>query len=111
MSPTIRLGLEGFLEILSIMFEKGMYNVNIESDSSVAVKLCNEGAPPDHAHRYMVEEAKRIAGTNATISHIFRQANQLADCLARLGSQQEEKLIVTREFVLADVMGVGHLRT
>lgn len=71
----------------------------------------------DHAHRYLVEEARRIVGrTNATISHIFRQANQSADCLAHVGSQQEEELIVSRnvpfaarEFVLADAMGVGHL--
>lgn len=48
--------------------------------------------------------------TNSTITHIFRQANKAADCLARLGSQQEEKLIVTsnvpfaaREFRLGNL--------
>lgn len=75
----------------------------------------------DHVHRHIVEEARRIASrTNSTISHIYRQANhQTADCLARLGYQQEEELIVvtsrvsfaTCEFVIADAMGLGHIRT
>ncbi|XP_058208318.1 uncharacterized protein LOC131321348 [Rhododendron vialii] len=72
-----------------------------------------------HPQRHIIEEVRRLAGgTNSIITHIYRQANQTADCLARLGSQQEDDLIVTssipfaaREFALADAMGVGHLRT
>ncbi|KAI8552070.1 hypothetical protein RHMOL_Rhmol06G0235800 [Rhododendron molle] len=48
--------------------------------------------------------------------HSYNQ--QEGNCLARLGSQQDEDLIVTanvslaaREFVLVDALGVGHLRT
>lgn len=65
-----------------------MSNVIIEIDSSVAVKFCKEGA---HTHRCLVEEARRIVGkTESIISHTFHQANQAADCLARLGPQQED---------------------
>lgn len=56
-------------------------------------------------------------GPISSIMHLYRQANQMADCLARLGSQQVEVLVVTsrvplaaREFVLVDAFGVGHLR-
>ncbi|KAI8536255.1 hypothetical protein RHMOL_Rhmol10G0242400 [Rhododendron molle] len=76
-----------------------MSNVTIESDSSVAVGFCNEGPPVDHPHRHIVEEARRIAArTNSFVVHIYRQANQTANCLARLGSQQNQDLV---EWVLA----------
>lgn len=62
---------------LTIILQKGMANVKIESDSSVAVQYIRDGPPPDHPQRHIVEEARRsvAAGTNSTISHIFRQAN------------------------------------
>lgn len=96
-----------------------MTNVKIDSDSSVAVQYIRDGPPLDHPQRHTVEEARRVAtGTNSSVSHIFRQANQTADCLAQLGSQQEEDLILTRdvpgaarEFVIDDALGVGRLRT
>lgn len=78
---------------LTIILEKGLPKITIESDSSVAIKLCNEGPPSNHARRHIVEEARTASRTNSTISHIFRQANQTADYLARPGSQQEEELI------------------
>lgn len=74
----------------------------IESDSSVTVKLSNKGPPVDLAYRYIIEEGRHIAvRTNSIITHIFRQANQVADCLTRLGSQQEKEFIVTRNMPLA----------
>lgn len=97
-----------------------MANVKIESDSSVAVQYIRDGPPPDHPQRHIVEEARRVAtGTNSTVSHIFvKLISERTVRLARLGSQQEEDLIVTRnvpgaarEFVIVDALGVGHLRT
>lgn len=69
--------------------------------------------------RILVKDTKMLATwTGTTISHIFRQANQTADWLARLGAEQYESLVVTeqvpltaREYVIADCLGVGHLRT
>lgn len=103
---------------LTIILKKGMINVKVESDSSIVVQYLQRGPPSDHPQSHIMEEARRIAtGTNTTFSHIYRQANQTADCLARLGSQQEDDLIVTRnvplaarEFVMSDALGVGHLR-
>lgn len=40
---------------------KEMSNAKIESDSSVAVKLINEGAPMDHTQGPLVEDAKMLA--------------------------------------------------
>lgn len=85
----------------------------------MAVNFCNKGPPLDHPPRHIIEEVRRLVGrTNSIITHIYRQANQTADCLARLGGQQQDELIVTssipfasREYARADAMGVGHLRT
>lgn len=94
-----------------------MTNAKIESDkceNSVAVKFLNEGPPPDRPQRLLMEAARSIATrTNTSITHIYREANQTADCLARLGSQQEDSIVTinlphtTREFVIADSLGVG----
>lgn len=87
-----------------------MTNVKIESDSRMALLRTI------HKIKHILEEARRLS--TGSISHIFRQANQTADCLAHLGFQQEEDLIVTRnvpfpvrEFVMANALGVGNLRT
>ncbi|KAI8570556.1 hypothetical protein RHMOL_Rhmol01G0043800 [Rhododendron molle] len=96
-----------------------MSDVTIELDSSEVVNFCNERPPPKHSQQHIVEETRRIAArTNSTITYIYRLPNQTTDCLARLGSQQDEDLIVlssipfaAREFALAAAMSVGHLRT
>lgn len=116
----INFGISSGLSLM-IILDKGMTNAKIESDkceNSVAVKFLNEGPPPDRPQRLLMEAARSIATrTNTSITHIYRQANQTTDCLARLGSQQEDSIVTinvphtTREFVIADSLGVGHNRT
>lgn len=100
-------------------WKKTCPNVKIESDSTIAAQYLKDGPPLNHPQRHILEEARRIVvGTSSTITHIFRQANQTADCLARLGSRLGEDLIVTRnfplavrEFVITAALGVEHLGT
>ncbi|KAG5543058.1 hypothetical protein RHGRI_015970 [Rhododendron griersonianum] len=59
----------------------------------MAVKLINEGTPPDHPDRIIIEDAKMLLNvTNTTFGHTNRQVNQTADNLALLGAEQDEDL-------------------
>lgn len=68
----------------------------IERDSLVAVQLINEGNPNGNHQQALVADAQILmARTGAVLSHIYRQANQTADHLARMGAEQLEELVVT----------------
>jgi len=45
-----------------------------------------------------VEDAKMLAArTNTRIGLTYSQANQTADCLARLGAEQDESVVVLEQ--------------
>lgn len=100
------------------MLEKGIQNVNIESDSREAVNLINDGPTENHPHQVLITDSKILLDrTRANLTHIYREANQSADHLARLGAEQAEDLVVTEEspqsvrhFVIEDVLGAGRYR-
>lgn len=87
-----------------------MPKVVIESDSSIAVKLVNEGAPENHPQRNIINDAKvLLTRTEATLTHISRGGNECADHLAKLGAEQDETLILMdtmptsiREYIIRD---------
>lgn len=63
-----------------------MNNVEIQSDYLIAVNLINEGA--------LAEDSKILTvHTGSILVHIYREVNQSADHLARLGDEQEEDLV------------------
>ncbi|KAI8552075.1 hypothetical protein RHMOL_Rhmol06G0236300 [Rhododendron molle] len=66
-------------------------------------------------HHVKSSNDKPVEGVERPKGAKFKFKKQECNCLARLGSQQDEDLIVTtnatREFVLVDTLGVGHLRT
>lgn len=50
----------------------------------------------DHPQGPLVQDAKMLAiRIHTTIGHTYRQANQTADCLARMGAEQDEILVIT----------------
>lgn len=83
---------------LTIIQEENMKNVTIESDSSLAVNLINEGTPGDHAGDHaqgIIKDAHALlAHTETKLAHIYRGANKCADHLARVGAEQEEDLVI-----------------
>lgn len=94
-----------------------MANVKIEADSSTAVKLINEQTPENHHNWALIEDSRMLLARNAaTLTHIYREANQSTDNLARLGAEQAEELVTvdippsTRPYVTTDKRGAGHLR-
>lgn len=99
---------------LTIILEKGLTNVHIESNSQTAVLLFNDGANTNHPQSNILNDGKYLPSrTGSTLSHIYRGANQCADFLARLGVEQEEELVVSatpplaiREFLLRDSLNI-----
>lgn len=80
---------------LTIILEKGLSNIQIESDSQTSVLLINEGANTNHPQSNIVNDGHYILNrTGCTISHNYRGANECADFLARFGAEQTEELVV-----------------
>lgn len=102
---------------LTIILEKGWANMSIESDSQTAVILFNEGANPNHPQSNILNDGKYLLGrTGCTLTHTYREANQCADFLARLGAEQDEELVVTanppqgiREFMTRDRLNIRQI--
>lgn len=94
-----------------------MRNVIIESDSSIAVNLVNERAPENHPQRNFINDAKSLlTSTEATLNHIYREGNECADHLAKMGAEQDEILILIdgmpmsiREFIIRDSINLGQV--
>lgn len=81
---------------LTIILEKGWTNVRIESDSQTAVTLFTEETNANHPQSNILNDGKYLINrTGSSIVHIFRGANEAADCLAHLGASQNEELVVT----------------
>lgn len=88
------------------------------SRTLMAVQLINEEVVGDNANQALVLDYRSLLRrTQSILTHIFRETNRSADHMARLGAEQQEGLVVTkdspqsvRHFVLEDGLGVAHLR-
>lgn len=90
--------LWGIYRGLTIMLEKGYSNVQIESDSLMAVQLINEGATGYNLHHALALDSNvLLRRTQSTLTHIYREANSSAGHMPRLGAEQHENLVVTEE--------------
>lgn len=98
------------------MLEKGyslqqyLYNF-IESNSLTVVQLITEDPNEEHTKFTLVMDGKNLL---TRTSHVFREANQCVDCLAHLGAEQLEAVVVMEEapqtvcaLVKEDALGVG----
>lgn len=102
---------------LTIILEKGLANVDIESDSLVAVNIINAGTPGNHPQSIIINDAKMLLHqTGSKLTHIYRAANQCADHLARMGAEQNENLVVIdqapvsiREFLIRDCLSIRQI--
>lgn len=70
---------------LSLAWGRGFRNIIIDSDSINAVKLLSEGCDQLHPCLHLVRGMKSMIVQPADIrwSHIWREANQIADILAK----------------------------
>ncbi|KAF7812868.1 ribonuclease H [Senna tora] len=79
---------------LSIGRDRGIVNLLVESDSLEAVNLISMGDSSFHSLGNILEDIRQLSSSFGKISfrHIFREANQSADFLAKLGLQGSVKL-------------------
>lgn len=102
---------------LTIILEKGWTNVQIESDSQIAVTLFTEGTNATHPQSNILNDGKFLLNrTRSNIVHIYRGANECADCLAHLGASQNGDLVVApipplavREAMIRESLNLHHV--
>lgn len=103
---------------LTIILQKGLANIQIETDSQLAMELIRGGAGENSPYRALIEDANfLLRGCQCTIETIPREANQCADALANLGVNQQEHLILKEDppvsilsLLTADLLHVGSRR-
>lgn len=90
---SLEVEIWGIYRGLTIILEKSLTNIKIESDSIIAVESINGGNSVNHPQRAMINDAHAImVRTGTTLNHTYREANQCADHLARIGAEQNEDL-------------------
>lgn len=107
----------GIYRGLTIILEKSMSRITIELDALMAVKLINEGDSVDHPQRNMIKDAHAIlTRTESTLQHIYREVDQYADRLARIGAEKGEDPVVStvqpislREFWIRDHLNLRQI--
>ncbi|CAL5382095.1 unnamed protein product [Camellia sinensis] len=108
----------GIYRGLTMVLEKGLHEVIIETDFILAEELLNKGPPSNCPFRSIVEDSRHlIRRRNCSIQHILREGNKCADLLANMGAEQLEPLvvvdeppIVVRSQIVADMVGMAYRR-
>ncbi|CAL5336391.1 unnamed protein product [Camellia sinensis] len=97
---------------LTIILQRGMNQVVIETDAEQVVQLLSEELREQCLFRGVVEDARIIMrDCDCTIQHIKREANICADALAKLGENQPVELPIVndppaeiRNLLIADIV-------
>lgn len=83
----------GIYRGLTIILEKGLTSIQIESDSQNAVLLFNEEASTNHPQSNIINDGRYLLNCSGiTLIHIYHNANQCDDHLAHLGAKQDDDL-------------------
>lgn len=98
--------------------QKGLNDIQIETDSQTVLKLISDGAEGTHPYRALIEDGNFILKRcKCTIQYVLREANQIADALANIGVNQKEHLIFLEEppnnvtsFLVADLISANSVR-
>ncbi|CAL5349330.1 unnamed protein product [Camellia sinensis] len=107
--------LWGIYRGLTIILEKSMHDITIETDSEQMVLHINNTTPSNHPHRALLEDIKFLMlRCNCDVSHILREGNKCADGLANMGVNHVENLVVLdnppneiANLLIADIVGAS----
>ncbi|XP_028114609.1 uncharacterized protein LOC114312574 [Camellia sinensis] len=107
--------LWGIYRGLTIIFEKSLRDVLIESDAATVVFNINNPTTINYPHRALLEDIKFLMHRcNCIVSHIPREGNQFANGLANMGVHHGENLIVLEDppndlvsLLVADIVGLS----
>ncbi|XP_024626908.1 uncharacterized protein [Medicago truncatula] len=79
---------------LLLAVQLGIEEMVCYSDSMLSVKLLTEHVPTYHVYAVLIQDIKDIlATTDFSIQHCFREGNQCADFMAKLGANSNADYI------------------
>ncbi|GMP31341.1 hypothetical protein CsSME_00005597 [Camellia sinensis var. sinensis] len=118
MGTSLEAELWALYKGLTVLLQKGINNVIIETDAAQVVQLMKDPIASNCPFKNLVEDAKILFnGCECTIQHIWKQGNLCADALAKLGADQPEEMLVVNEppaelrsYLLADLLGIPRER-
>ncbi|XP_028069972.1 uncharacterized protein LOC114272460 [Camellia sinensis] len=104
---------------LTVILQKGLSIVLIETDATQVVKLLKEEIVANCPFKNLVDDAKiLIRGCECTIQHIWKEGNLCADALAKFGAEQLEDILVVNEppaairsLLMRDMIGLSSEQT
>lgn len=117
-STSLEAELWGLFRGLELVHDKGLETMEVESDSEVAVSMINGVCPEHSPHKVLIQECTALMkATGCSLKHIYREGNQIADRLANMGVDQEERMVshvIPRDEIIpfseADMRGVSFER-
>ncbi|CAL5383535.1 unnamed protein product [Camellia sinensis] len=100
---------------LTIILEKGLRDITVETDFVQVVKLIQEESSPNFQHKALLEDAKFLMRRCKCITqHIPRKRNKAADGLANLGVHHQESFVFLNDpptevssLLVADILGTS----
>ncbi|KAF7842222.1 reverse transcriptase [Senna tora] len=110
----IRTELRGIVDGLEMLWEKDFRKVMIECDSEVALELVSNGVVDTHPCSALVQRVRSLIDRHwdTELVHVFREANQAADFMAKLSHSLAEGFLVfdsphvgLRSILAADLNG------
>lgn len=108
--------LWGVLTGLELAWERGFRRVELHVDSTAVVHTLTVSTEGSMMGRILVQRIRRLLQQDweISIAHSYREANACADCLANLGCDSKEPLIIYEscpvslgQLLLADQLGVS----
>ncbi|GMP33309.1 hypothetical protein CsSME_00006691 [Camellia sinensis var. sinensis] len=108
-------GLWGIYRGLTIILEKSMHDVLIETDAATVVLNINNPTTSNYPYRALLEDIKFLMHRcNCVVSHILREGNQCANDLANIGVHHRENLVVLEDppneiasLLVTDIVGLS----
>ncbi|GMQ00802.1 hypothetical protein CsSME_00047717 [Camellia sinensis var. sinensis] len=114
----LRDELWGIYRGLTIIMQKGLTNIDIETDSQTAMELIRDGTVANSPYRALIKDANFLLRCcQCTLKAIPREANQSADALANLGVNQHDHTVFLEDplssilsFLITDMSTVSSSR-
>lgn len=98
MATSLEAELWAVYKGLTVILQKGLYNVLIETDAAQVVKLMEEEIADNCPFKSLVDDAKiLLRGCECTIQHMWKEGNLCTDALAKLGAAQPEDILVVND--------------
>ncbi|CAL5396480.1 unnamed protein product [Camellia sinensis] len=83
---------------LTILFQKGTIDVEIETDATQVIKLTQDGPNHNSPYKAIIEDTKFLMKRrNCTLGHTLREGNKVANRLANIGVEQDNHVVILED--------------